>query len=128
MSWRGVFTNRFFIMPTAMIVALVGWNLYVGAHAHGCVTGRVLRSDGSPAAGATVILYERNITSHFLEKARATTDATGSFRFDNNRSHQIRLDAIGADGTQTQARILRLWFAAQDIRLREALVLPATKG
>jgi hypothetical protein len=128
MSWRAILASRFFIVPAAAIVALIGWNLYVGAHAHGRVTGKVLRADGSPAIGATVILYERNITSHFLEKARATTDATGAFRFDDNRSHQIRLDAVGADGRQTQPRILRLWFAAQDMRLREALVLPVPKG
>jgi len=74
-----------------------------------------------------VILYERNLTSHFLEKSRTTTDAAGEFRFDDNRSHQIRLDTIGSDGTQTQARILRLWFASQDVRLRAPLVVRTSK-
>jgi hypothetical protein len=128
MNWRTILTSRFFAVPSAVVAALIGWNLYVAAHAHGQVTGKVLRADGAPAAGATIVLYERNLTSHFLEKSRTTTDAAGDFHFDDNRSHQIRLDAIGPDGRQGQARIIRLWFAAQDTRLREALVLPAPKG
>ena len=98
MNWRAILTSRFFVVPAVALAALIGWNLYVAAHAHGRVSGKVLRADGAPAAGATVVLYERNITSHFLEKARTTTDAAGEFRFDDNRSHQIRLDAIGPDG------------------------------
>ena len=128
MNWRAILTSRFFVVPAVAIVTLIGWNLYVADHAHGQVSGKVLRADGAPVAGATVILYERNITSHFLEKSRTTTNATGEFHFDDNRSHQIRLDAIGPEGTQAQARIVRLWFAAQDTRLRDALVLPAPKG
>jgi hypothetical protein len=128
MRWaRAILTSRFFVLPAVALAALIGWNLYVAAHAHGQVSGKVLRADGAPAAGATVILYERNITSHFLEKSRTTTDAAGEFRFDDNRSHQIRLDAIGADGPQSQARIIRLWFAAQDLRLHAPLVLPVAK-
>ncbi|MFI5012748.1 MAG: hypothetical protein ACHQAY_10400 [Hyphomicrobiales bacterium] len=116
------------LLPAGLAVALAGWNIYVAGHAHGVVAGTVLHLDGSPASGAIVILYERNLTSRFLEKARATTDAEGAFRFADNRSHQIRLDAIGADGQQGQPRILRLWFAAQDVRLRKALLLPAPKS
>jgi hypothetical protein len=124
MNGRAILTSRFFVVPVAVVAALIGWNLYVVAHAHGEVSGKVLRSDGAPVAGATVVLYERNITSHFLERSRATTNAAGEFRFDDNHSHQIRLEAIAPDGRQGQPLILRLWFAAQDIRLREALMLP----
>jgi hypothetical protein len=124
---RAILTSRFFVVPAVAVAALIGWNLYVAAHAHGQVSGKVLRADGAPAAGATVVLYERNITSHFLEKSRTTTDAAGEFRFDDNRSHQIRIDAIGPDGRQGQPLILRLWFAAQDVGLRRPLVLPASK-
>jgi Carboxypeptidase regulatory-like domain len=124
---RAILTSRFFVVPAVAVAALIGWNLYVAAHAHGQVSGNVLRADGAPAAGATVVLYERNITSHFLEKSRTTTDAAGEFRFDDNRSHQIRIDAIGPDGRQGQPLILRLWFAAQDVGLRRSLVLPASK-
>jgi Carboxypeptidase regulatory-like domain len=128
MNWRAILATRFFLVPAFALAALIGWNLYVAAHAHGQVRGKVLRADGAPAAGATVVLYERNITSHFLEKARTTTDAAGEFRFDDNRSHQIRLDAIGPDGRQGQPLILRLWFAAQDVGLRRPLVLPPAKS
>jgi Carboxypeptidase regulatory-like domain len=124
---RAILTSRFFVVPAVAVAALIGWNLYVAAHAHGQVSGKVLRADGAPAAGATVVLYERNITSHFLETSRTTTDAAGEFRFDDNRSHQIRIDAIGPDGRQGQPLILRLWFAAQDVGLRRPLVLPASK-
>jgi hypothetical protein len=127
MNRRAFLSSRFFLVPAAAIVALICWNIYVGAHAHGVVTGRVLRSDGTPAAGATIVFYERNITSRFLERARATADETGSFRFDGNRSHQVRLDAIGPDSQHAEPRILRLWFAAQDVRIREPLVLPAPR-
>ncbi|MBV8963199.1 MAG: carboxypeptidase regulatory-like domain-containing protein [Hyphomicrobiales bacterium] len=127
MRWGAVLASRFFLVPAVAVATLIAWNLYVAAHAHGQVSGQVVRADGAPAAGATVILYERNLTSHFLEKSRTTTDAAGEFRFDDNRSHQIRLDTIGSDGTQTQARILRLWFASQDVRLRAPLVVRTSK-
>ncbi|MBV8183580.1 MAG: carboxypeptidase regulatory-like domain-containing protein [Hyphomicrobiales bacterium] len=127
MNWRAILTSRFLVVPAAAVVALIFWNLYVSAHAHGEVRGRVVRADGAPAAGATVVLYERNLTSHFLEKSRTTTDAAGEFRFSHNRSHQIRLDTIGPDGRQGQSHILRLWFAAQDVDLRRPLVLSPDK-
>ncbi|MBV8766503.1 MAG: carboxypeptidase regulatory-like domain-containing protein [Hyphomicrobiales bacterium] len=122
MNWRAILTSRFLVVPAAAVVVLIFWNLYVSAHAHGEVRGKVVRADGAPAAGATVVLYERNLTSHFLEKSRTTTDAAGEFRFSHNRSHQIRLDTIGPDGRQGESRILRLWFAAQDVRLHAPLI------
>ncbi|MBV8446977.1 MAG: carboxypeptidase regulatory-like domain-containing protein [Hyphomicrobiales bacterium] len=128
MSTRAILTSRFFVVPAIAIATLIAWNLYVAAHAHGEVSGKVVRADGAPARGATVILYERNLTSHFLEKTRTTTDAAGEFRFKDNRSHQIRLDTIGPDGRQGQPRILRLWFAAQDVDLRRPLVVSPSKN
>ena len=123
MNWRAVLTSRFFYVPAALLVITAGWNGYVAAHDHGVVEGRVVNADGTPAAGATVVFYERNIVSRFLEKTRLTTDADGVFHFDGNTSHQIRLDAIGADGGRSQPRIIRLWFAAQDTRIHEPLLL-----
>ena len=128
MNWRTILQSRFFYVPAALIVATLVWNGYVSTHAHGVITGVVTNTDGTPAAGATVIFYERNITSRFLEKARATTDSDGVFHFEGNQSHQIRLDAIGANGQRAAPLIKRLWFAAQDARIREALVLAQPSG
>jgi hypothetical protein len=128
MNWRAIFRSRFFYLPAAMVVAILAWNLYVSTHSHGVITGVVTNADGTPAAGATVIFYERNITSRFLEKARATTDLDGVFRFEGNHSHQIRLDAIGVGGQRSTPLIRRLWFAAQDARIREVLVIARPKS
>jgi hypothetical protein len=128
MNWRTILQSRFFYVPAALIVATLVWNGYVSTHAHGVIVGVVTNADGTPAAGATVIFYERNITSRFLEKARATTNADGVFHFEGNQSHQIRLDAIGANGQRAVPLIKRLWFAAQDARIREALVLGQPSG
>jgi hypothetical protein len=128
MNWRTILQSRFFYVPSALIVATLIWNAYVSTHAHGVITGVVTNADGTPAAGATVIFYERNITSRFLEKARATTDADGVFHFEGNQSHQVRLDAIGADRQRSVPLIKRLWFAAQDAHIREVLVLAQPSG
>jgi hypothetical protein len=128
MNWRNILQSRFFYVPAALIIATLGWNAYVSIQAHGVITGVVTNADGTPAAGATVIFYERNITSRFLEKARATTDADGVFHFEGNQSHQIRLDAIGSNGRRAVPLIKRLWFAAQDARIPEALVLARPSG
>jgi hypothetical protein len=50
------------------------------------------------------------------------TDASGAFRFTDNDSHLIQLQAI--DGARNSPRItVRLWFRAQDRVLGEPLVV-----
>src|SRR5438046_3803078 len=71
--WRKIVVNRFVLVPAAIAVAIVLWNLYVSTHDHGVVAGRVVDADGRPVAGATVVLWVLNFTT-YVEKTRATTD------------------------------------------------------
>jgi hypothetical protein len=122
-SWL---TSRWFIVPVAFVVVTVGWLAYVGVHAHGLVEGRVVDAAGRPVAGATVVMFERGFVTH-EQRGRATTDADGTFRFTDNRSHSIQLEAEAPGRGRTDRRVLRLWFAAQDARLEEPLRFPAPK-
>ena len=116
-SWA---RSRWVIVPGAMLVFTLGWLLYVSAHDHGVVEGSVVDAAGQPVAGATVQLFERGFVTH-QERGRATTDAQGAFRFSDNRSHSIQLEAEAPGMGRTDRRILRLWFAAQDAKLAEPL-------
>jgi hypothetical protein len=52
-----------------------------------------------------------------------TTDTAGRFRFEENASHMLRLQAIGADGARGEPTVVRLWFRAQNVELAEPLRL-----
>ncbi|OJY65394.1 MAG: hypothetical protein BGP12_19630 [Rhodospirillales bacterium 70-18] len=113
--------NRFVLVPLVLAVLVAAWNLYVALHAHGVVAGRVVEADGRPAAGATVILYERDFITQ-NERGRTTTGPDGGFRFNGNASHLVQLQA--RQGALRSARVtLRLWFRAQDARLAQPLRL-----
>lgn len=121
MRWRRFLTSRFFIVPAVLVVAIGAWNLYVDLHAHGLLQGRVVDATGKPVPEATVILSVHDFVTQ-VEKARTRTDATGRFRFDDNNSHLIQLQA--QDGAMTSPRItIRLWFRAQDRVVAEPLRL-----
>ena len=118
--------SRWVIVPGSMLVFTLGWLAYVNAHNHGLVEGSVVDAAGKPVAGATVQLFERGFVTH-QERGRATSDAQGVFRFNDNRSHSIQLEAEAPGMGRTDRRILRLWFAAQDAKLAEPLRFPARK-
>ena len=118
--------SRWVIVPGAMLVFTLGWLVYVNEHNHGVVEGSVVDAAGQPVAGATVQLFERGFVTH-QERGRATSDAQGVFRFADNRSHSIQLEAEAPGMGRTDRRILRLWFAAQDATLAEPLRFPARK-
>ena len=112
MNWRRIPLSRFVVVPTLIVVVVVVWNVYVALHAHGVLQGRVVDAAGHPVADATVVLFAHDFVTQ-VEKARTHTDAAGDFRFDNNDSHLIQLQAL--DGTATSPRVtIRLWFRAQD--------------
>ncbi|HZI82474.1 MAG TPA: carboxypeptidase-like regulatory domain-containing protein, partial [Casimicrobiaceae bacterium] len=80
---------------------------------------------GRPVAGATVALWVLNFTT-YVEKTRATTDSEGRFVITDNDSHNIRL-AAEKPGIGRSPRVpVRLYFRAEDIELREPLVLAAS--
>lgn len=115
--WR----SRFFVVPLTIAVVVALWNVYVALHAHGLLAGRVVDRTGRPVAGATVILFIHDFVTQ-VEKARTATDASGAFRFTNNDSHLVQLQA--QDGNQSSPRAtIRLWFRAQDRVLAKPLRL-----
>jgi hypothetical protein len=120
---RRILTSRFFLVPVAIALAAGGWNIYVSLHAHGLLAGRVVDAAGHPVAGATVILYTHDFVTQ-AEKERTKSDAEGAFRFSDNNSHLIQLQAV--DGAQSSPRVtIRLWFRAQDRVLAAPLVIGA---
>jgi hypothetical protein len=112
--------SRWVIVPGGMAIVTVLWLLYVNAHNHGRLEGRVVDASGNPVAGAKVSLFERGFVTH-EEKASAITGADGRFRFDNNPSHSVQLEAVAPELGRTNRQIVRLWFAAQDTVLTEPL-------
>jgi hypothetical protein len=120
--WRRLLLNRFVLVP-ATIAVLVGlWNIYVATHDHGVVIGRVVDEAGQPVGDATVVLWVLNFTT-YVEKARATTAPDGRFQLVNAESHNIQLIA-DKPGIGRSARVpVRLYFRAEDVVLREPLVL-----
>ncbi len=126
MSIRTWATSRWVIVPGGMTVITLVWLAYVASHNHGIVEGRVVDAAGQPVAGASVLLLERGFVTH-QERGRTTSDAQGAFRFIDNRSHSIQLEAEAPGLGRTDRRILRLWFAAQDATIAEPLRFAAAK-
>jgi hypothetical protein len=108
------------IVPGAIAIVTALWLVYVAGHDHGIVEGRVVDATGKPVSGATVMLFERGFVTH-QERGHATSDADGAFRFTDNRSHSIQLEADAPGLGRTDRRIVRLWFAAQDVKLAAPL-------
>ena len=119
-SWARRLYSRWVIVPGVMAIIIIGWLVYVGAHDHGVVEGHVIDAAGAPVAGATVLLLKRGFVTH-EEAGRTTTDATGTFRFSDNISHSIQLEAESPTLGRSDRRIVRLLFAAQDVKVPEPL-------
>ena len=126
MKLRPWLTSRWVVVPGGIAVVTVAWLFYVAGHNHGIVEGRVVDASGRPVSGASVMLFERGVVTH-QERGRATSDADGAFRFTDNRSHSIQLEADAPGLGRTDRRIVRLWFAAQDVKLAAPLRFPAAQ-
>ena len=87
--------NRFVVLAAVLVIGIGLWNLYVAAHAHGLVAGRVVDPAGRPVVGATVRLYERDFVNE-QERAHTITDAAGL----------ARLWAAGAIGARETTVVL----------------------
>jgi len=118
--------SRWVVVPGAIAIATLLWNAYVSTHDHGIVAGRVVDAAGRPVSGATVMLFERGFVTH-QERERKISDADGAFRCTDNRSHSIQLEADAPGLGRTDRRIVRLWFAAQDVQLPQPLRFGAAK-
>jgi hypothetical protein len=123
-GWRRLLLNRFVLVPGAIVLAIVLWNIYVATHNNGLLAGRVVDSAGRPVADATVSLWTFNFTT-YEEKERVKTDADGVFRFTDNPSHRVQISAE-KPGVGRSPRIpVFLYFRAQDTTLDLPLRLAA---
>jgi hypothetical protein len=120
MTVRRWLASRWVIVPGGMVIVTSAWLAYVAAHDHGIVEGRVVDASGRPVGGASILLFERGFVTH-QERGRTTSSADGSFRFTDNRSHSIQLEAEAPGLGRSERRVVRLWFAAQDVKLRDPL-------
>lgn len=123
-SW---IASRWVIVPGLLTLTVALWNLYLTRHDSGLVEGSVVDGRGQAVAGATVLLFERGFVTH-QERNRVVTDASGAFRFTDNRSHSIQLEAEAPGLGRSERRVVRLWFRSQDARLTEPLRLPASRA
>lgn len=122
MPWRRVLANRYVAVGGLLGALTLAWNVYVGLHSDGIVTGRVVGSDGVAAAGATVTLFERTLTT--LEpRATAVTGADGAFRFTGQAAHHFVLVAAKDGAGASPRTAFRRYFRGQRVALREALRL-----
>jgi hypothetical protein len=122
MNWRAILLNRFVLVPGAIVVAIVLWNVYVATHNHGIVAGRVVDAAGRPVPDATVELWTYNFTT-YEEKARVKTDVDGIFRFTDNPSHRIQVGAEKPGVGRSQRIPVFLYFRSQDTTLDAPLRL-----
>jgi protocatechuate 3,4-dioxygenase beta subunit len=115
-NWRAILLNRFVLVPGAIVLAIVLWNIYVATHNNGLLTGRVTDASGRPVADATVSLWVFNFTT-YEEKERVKTDADGVFRFTDNPSHRIQISAEKPGVGRSQRLPIFLYFRSQDTTL-----------
>ena len=120
--WRRLLGNRYALVFGLIAVGTAAWNLYVIRHDQGRVEGRVLDAGGRPAAGATVALYERTLTT--LEpRATAETDSKGRFHFSGQPAHHFVLEAKKPGDGQSPRTSVRRYFRGQNLVLAEPLRL-----
>src|SRR5256886_2166163 len=106
-------------IATNVILAFIwSWNNFLWP----LIVTRSAVPAGRPVPGATFVLWVLNSTT-CVEKTRATTDPGGRFVITDNDSHNIRLAAEKPDFGRSPRIPVRLFFRAQDIELREPLVL-----
>jgi len=115
-----VLRHRFVPVPLAIAVTVAIWNVYVSQHDGGIVRGEVVGPDGRPVAGATVSMMEQNFTTN-SDRGKTTTRGDGSFEFTDNRSHNIQLRAEKPGVGRSDLVVVRLYFRAENVTLREPL-------
>jgi len=112
--------HRFVAVPLAIAIAVAAWNVYVSQHDDDIVRGEVVGPDGRPVAGATVSMMEQNFTTN-SDRGKTITRGDGSFEFTDNRSHNIQLRAEKPGVGRSDLVVVRLYFRAENVTLREPL-------
>lgn len=124
---RRILLNRYTIVLSTLGALVVAWNLYVVSHNHGRISGRVVGPDGQAAAGATVTLREKTLTT--LEpRAAAQTDGAGAFVFAGQRAHHFVLEAVKDGVGKSERTAYRRAFRGQDLTLAAPLRLQPWGG
>ena len=121
MRWR----SRWVIVPAALALIVIGWNLYALTHSGGIVEGYVVDAAGRRVEGADVVLYARSFLTND-ERARARTGPDGRFRFTGNASHALQLQAEAPGLGKSDRVTVRLLFRGEDIDLGRPLQLRGT--
>jgi len=113
---------RYLVVLGVAAVLAAGWNVWVALHDDGIVRGQVLEADERPAAGATVTLWEKTLTT--LER-RATTQTgpDGRFVFVSQAAHHFALQAERRDAGASPRMLYRRYFRGQNLVLAEPLRL-----
>ena len=119
---RGWLVNRVTITFALIAAIVIGWNLYVQAHDDGVLVGQVVDTNGTPVAGATVVLSEQTITS-LSPIAETVTDAEGGFRFERHDRHALVLTAEKAALGQSPRVDVRLYFRNQNRVMTAPIVI-----
>jgi hypothetical protein len=117
-KWR----SRWVVVPAALALLVLGWNLYVATHAGGIVEGLVVDAQGHRVNGAEVVLYARSFLTND-ERARTRTGPDGRFRFTGNENHALQLQAQDAGLGRSERMTVRLLFRGEDIDLGRPLQL-----
>lgn len=120
--WRRLLLNRFVLVPGAIVVVALLWNVWVSTHDNGLVEGQVVDARGQPVPEAEVALWVLKATTFHLRQ-RTKTGPDGRYRFEGNDSHNVHLAAEKPGLGRSERMRVRLYFRSQDVAVREPLRL-----
>jgi hypothetical protein len=119
---KGWLIHRVPITFAVIALIVVGWNVYVAAHADGILEGVVVGPGGEPVPDAEVVLSERTIVS-LAPIGKTTTDRDGRFRFERHGRHALVLNASRPEVGQSGRIEIRLYFRNQNLELEDPVRL-----
>ena len=113
---------RYAYVVGTLLLLVGGCNFWVALHNDGIVRGRVVQTDGRPAAGATVSFWEKTLTT--LERRTATeTGPDGGFVLTGQAAHHFALQAEKSGFSASPRTLYRRYFRGQNLVLDEPLRL-----
>jgi hypothetical protein len=122
---RSVLYNRYTITFGIIALLAVAWNVYVLLNDDGIVTGYVVAADGTPIAGATVVLSEKTLLVT-APRDKTTTDADGHFTFSGHSFYHVYLEAYKEGVGRAPQQDYHLYFRGQNMHLPEPMKIEET--